>query len=744
MDSITGKMTRIVWRSPKDGFKIAKFRQTGTDSDFSIKGELAESNLDIETEIRGSWVENGSYGREFHVNNMIRNVPKKPQDVAEWIVKRKLGIGPTTVAKMLATFGDKFGYVIEFEHEKLTEFRGVNKEKAQKASTTWIEEKDERELLILLGNEISDKIAKKVIKRYPINTIQIIEDNPYKLTEVSGIGFKTADRIAMGFGWSVQRPERIDYALTFILNEAVSNGHSFLHKAELVEKVCRLAEIEVDGKASLLAESEALAAIERTVVRGQIKSETVKTNSVAHQLYYLPYYYELEVEAASLIADLALTPHVPLKNIASVLTKVEAELSLTLSEQQKEGVISGLGRNCSIITGLPGTGKTSTVKALVATARNLGLAVQLAAPTGRAAKRLSEVTGVQALTIHRLLGYQEGGFTFDQKNKLYCNLLILDEASMIDLELMVSVLRAVPDDCSVIWIGDINQLPSVGAGTILRDLINSKRIHTTVLDKIFRQAEGSMIIQNAHRIHRGEMPVFPGKGENGDSYWIKVPRAKNEATGQTTDDLEFVRTKLPEIYERLEEKYGIDPVKDIQVLTPMRIGPAGYTVFNEIIQKTVNPFGERIQIGNQGFRIGDRVMQTKNDYKLEVYNGDVGFIREVMMEEKGLLIEFSDRELVYPFDSTDNLALSYAVSTHKAQGSEFKIVIILLLNHHYVMLDRNLIYTANTRAREMCIYLASHGAIETAVRTQNVQKRNSLLAQRIRTAADIDNHRMAA
>jgi exodeoxyribonuclease V alpha subunit len=311
-------------------------------------------------------------------------------------------------------------------------------------------------------------------------------------------------------------------------------------------------------------------------------------------------------------------------------------------------------------------------------------------------------------------------------------MLIVDEASMLDLELMVAILEAVPDSCSVVWIGDINQLPSIGAGMVLRDLINSKRVHVTVLDKIFRQAEGSLIIQNAHRIHRGENPVFPVKGSKADSYLIPVPKGTSNVSGKAVDNIDYVKANLKNIYGRLQSVYGFDPIRDIQMLTPMRVGQAGYLAFNPIIQDIVNPSSAKIEVNGQSFRLNDRVMQTLNDYDLDVFNGDVGFIKSIDTLARTLRIEFLGQTVDYPFSNVSNLVLSYACSVHKAQGSEFPVTILVLLSHHFVMLDRNIIYTANTRARKMAIYLSSKTAIDIAVKTQKVLNRNSLLALRLR------------
>ena len=510
MESIRGTITKFVYKHPESGWKIGKFKPEGGGAEFSIKGEIVESNLEADVTIRGEWTENGSYGREFQVNNVIRSAPGSVESVRDWLVEHAKGIGKNSAQKLMDMYGPELKSILSNDPVKLTKVKGISKAMALNANMEWIREAGLREIqLLLLQSNVSDKLARKVFNAIGPNAVQVIQDNPYRLTVVSGIGFKTADKMALGMGWSTQRPERIEAALTYLLQEAFSEGHSFLYRAELIERVCRLAEMEIGDRTEQLPEADAIAALNRAVELKTITFEKLTINNVPQSLYYLPRVHQMEVAAADMIAKLQSTPHMPPQNIGKILAKVEQELLLQLSDQQKQGVLTVIANNCSIITGLPGTGKTSTVRALVATAKATGMVVELAAPTGRAAKRLSEVTNLQARTIHRLLKFDPngGGFIYNEKNKLKCNMLILDEVSMIDLELLVDLLKAVPLDCSVAFIGDINQLPSVGAGTVLRDLINSKQVPTTVLDKIFRQAEGSLIIQNAHRIHRGEMPA---------------------------------------------------------------------------------------------------------------------------------------------------------------------------------------------------------------------------------------------
>lgn len=741
MDEIRGIITKFRYKQADSDFKIAEFEPESPKDGLMIilKGFINSSNLNMSVTIRGKWIDDPTYGRQFDVSSCLRNQPMDAKSVCNWMIKEVQGIGPKTAKAMADKFGDDLRDVVANKWQKLATIKGVSKKAADLIHKMWMDNALKREIIIFLikySLPATDNVVKKIAMKFGQDSVAKISDNPYRLIEISGFGFKTADGAAMRMGWQPDRPERVEAAMAYLLEEAATNGHSFLHRAELIDAVRQEAAVEVQGKMELLPEQNAADAIDRVAERGDIKQIVVKIDGQENKLCYLKKYYDLEVLVTKRVQALQDQPQIPPNNIGKILRGVEKKLGLEMSLKQLDAVLQALTHNCSVITGLPGTGKTSTCKALIQTAKAMGLKVMVCAPTGRAAKRLQEVTGVEAKTIHRTLGYipKLEKFTYDEKLPLPCDMLIVDESSMLDLELMASVLKAVPDTCSVVWIGDVNQLPSIGAGMVLRDLINSKRVHTTVLDKIFRQAEGSLIIQNAHRIFRGETPKFPIKGTEADSYWIPVPRGISETSGNETDSIEFVKETLPKIYQKLKEKYGYDPIKDIQVLTPMRVGAAGYLIFNELIQNIVNPNSERLEVGGKAFRLNDRVMQIVNDYKLDVYNGDVGFIEDIDTVQKVLRIQFMDQMIDYPFEDVSNLVLSYASSVHKAQGSEFKCVILILLSHHYVMLDRNIIYTANTRARNMAVYLASRGAIETAVSTQKVLKRNSLLAKRLNLA----------
>jgi exodeoxyribonuclease V alpha subunit len=667
---IKGIIAKFIYKSDDSAFKIAEFipEDIANGSRVILRGPIDQANLNMSVTINGDWVDDPKYGKQFGVKECLRNIPTSQVALTTWLEKQK-GVGPKLAGTISKKFGEDLAKVIAEDWNKMSEVKRVSKDMCNKIHEAWIKDGLLRKVQLYLiqgGLPSTETYARQIINRFKENTLSKIMDNPYRLTEIPGIGFKTADNMARQLGWSVQRPERLDAAISYLLQDAVNDGHSFLHRGELMTKLQALASIEIDGKTQLLGESEANIAIDLIIKRKDIIQEKITINGQPNYLCYLPYYYDLEVEASNRIASLLSLPQIVPNAIDEVLTKVEVTLGFVLSPEQRLAVIEAIAHNCSVITGLPGTGKSSTVRALIETATTLGLKVMIAAPTGRAAKRLQEVTGYEAKTIHRTLQYvpKFDKFLHDKNNPLSCDMLVIDEASMLNLELMVAVLDAVPDTCSVVWIGDVNQLASIGAGMVLRDLIASKKVFTTILTKIFRQAEGSLIIQNAHRIFRGENLQFPDKGETGDTYLIPVPKIEG-LNGREIDDIGFVKASLPGLYKRIKEKMGFDPIADVQVLMPMKIGPAGSIMFNEVIREIVNPNGERIEVSGQVFRMNDRVMQTSNNYDLDIYNGDIGFIRGVDPENKVLDVEFFERYVSYPFDKVSGLALSYATSVHK-------------------------------------------------------------------------------
>lgn len=731
--TVRGYIEHTIWAG--DTFRIVKFRPE-SGPDFVAKGNIYGVDSDDLIEFTGEWVDDKQYGRQFKVFTNFKVVPSTLQGKQNYLAKHVKGVGPGRAAKLCKHFGQDITKILDGPADVLAECPGISAELASKISTSWKADNDtfKRQVgLFLAQNGINDAIwTEKVIKTFHDKALTIIQSNPYQLTKVDGVGFKTADRIAKSLGWPALSKERTEAAFAYALQEATSNGHCFLFHSELLEAVKKIASKDEDGKQKYLPQQDIELALESILKKKDIVQETIKINGQSETVYYLKGLHEAETDVANRLTDLIYMPdQFTEAAIEPVLKFVEAKQSLELNEEQRRGVVNGLCKSISIVTGSAGTGKSTCIKTLIEVCAKLRKTVILAAPTGRAAKRMAEITGEEATTIHRLLEYDPntGGFIKNGDDLIEGDLLIVDEFSMADLELARSILDAIPTTMSVVFVGDPNQLPSIGPGSVLKDLIRSGKVPVTDLKQIWRQAEGSLIIQNAHRIYRGEMPQFPAKGSEADSYLIEVPKEGR------SDDVEWVKTMLPQIVDRLVAKMGIDPMEDLQVLIPMRKGPAGYVEFNKVMQNHLNPKGEPFTVNNQSFRVGDRVMQVKNNYEegVELYNGDTGIIEDYDTKAQVITINFDGRIVEYPFKLSDDLILSYCSSVHKFQGSEIPVSIIVLLNHHYVMLDRNLLYTANTRAKQMAVYISSKQAIETAVRNCDSHKRNSLLSYRIKS-----------
>ena len=691
-------------------------------------------------EFHGKMVDDSKYGPTFDAEQAVRVIPDTVRGIQKYLENHVKGIGKKTAAVLMAKFGVSIINVFDNSPERLTECDGIGADKADKIVASWRSQHDPvlRQLELWLARfDIGGSWGKKFLAAFGKDAIPILEKNPYRSMKLSGIGFKKADEMAARMGWPECCPERTEGAVTYVVSEATSNGHCFLEHNEIVGTVRKIASSRKGtlNEKEQLSMEDAQQAIIRVVERKQLIMEPVKIKGISLIFYYLPVFHAAEKRLAQRIGELQSFPHIAPRGIEETLERVEKDLGQEPNEQQRQAVIAALRNNLSILTGGPGTGKTTTLKMLLRTAARLGLNVELCAPTGRAAKRMAEVTGQEAQTVHKLLewSYEDNDFQRNKKNPLNCSLLICDEASMLDLQLADSLMDAVPDSCSVVFVGDVDQLPSVGPGMVLRDMINCEKIQVTKLETIFRQAENSLIIRNAYKIRTGQTPIFPdvkkGQGIEADSYFMEVPKGP-----EGKDDLEWIKAKLPPVIQRIVAKHAVDPIRDIQILTPMRIGPAGSIEFNKVLQETLNPHGKEVAVKGHKFRTGDRVMQLANNYQqgMEISNGDIGFIKEFDETHKEILIDFYGRLVRYPFKETDNLSLSYAATTHKSQGSEFEIVILLMTMHHYPMLERNLLYTANTRARKMIVFLASWAAVKRAVEQCNVNCRNTFLVQRIR------------
>jgi exodeoxyribonuclease V alpha subunit len=731
--SIRGYIEHTLWSG--DNFRIVKFRPE-YGNDFIAKGNIYGVDSDDLVEFTGEWIDDEKYGKQFKVFTNFKVVPSTLQGKENYLAKHVNGIGPGRAKKLIKHFGHDVIKVLEGAPEKIAECKGISLDLANKISKSWKEENDsfKRQVgLFLAQHGINDAVwTDRVIKTFHDKALTIIQSNPYNLTKVIGIGFRTADRISKSLGWPALSKERTEAAFAYVLQQATENGHTFLFHSELIAEVKKVASKDEDGHQKFLPTQDIELALEAVLAKKDLIQESVKINGNPEILYYIRGLHDAEVDVAEKLGKLITMPdQFDEVKVDPVITYVESTLHYELDVEQRKGVVNGICKSVSVITGSAGTGKSTCIKAIIEVSKKLHKGVILAAPTGRAAKRMAEITGEEATTIHRLLEYNpnEGGFTKNALNPIEGDVLIVDEFSMADLELTQSLLEAVPITMSVIFVGDPNQLPSIGPGSVLKDMIKSKVVPVTNLVKIFRQAAESLIIQNAHRIYRGEMLQFPPKGSDADSYLIEIPRLAGK------DNIDWIKQNLPQIVTRIAAKTNLSPVEDVQVLIPMRKGPAGYLEFNKVMQEHLNPLGEPFTVNGQSLRVGDKVMQVKNNYteNIELFNGDTGFIDSYDVVAKEMIIDFDGRKVIYPFKQSDDLILSYCSSIHKYQGSEIPISIIILTNQHFVMLDRNLIYTANTRAKKVAVYISTKSAIETAINKCDAHKRNSLLSYRIKS-----------
>jgi exodeoxyribonuclease V alpha subunit len=747
MAKFTGSITRIVYR--KDEFAIAKFTTIDTNEaasqEITIVGTLLKEFEVGQVEVWGEFEEKEKYGRQLKIEAASMAKPTTLQQTVNRLVndKKIVGVGKGRAALLKAHFGEDLMEVLDKYPERLVEVKGISKERAKKIAKGWQEGEKDRAMHAFLAEIgiMADGLAKRVRKRLGDNAEQIIRDNPYRLIEVSGIGFKRADAIARSLGISESSPDRARAILTYLLDQWANDGHTYMPAKELLAK----AQSECLVSRELVAEQLQLALTEE-VSGGSpaLRLDTLRTTAGNVEIIYLRRFYNAEKELAKdlrRLSDCQPNRKLDLITINYAIGKAEKVVGLTLNEKQREAIRMTLTNSLSILTGWPGTGKTTVLKVLVEVAKALNFRMALAAPTGRAAKRMREVTNFQAQTLHLLLQAKPdmGGFQKGKDDQLDNDLLIFDEFSMVDIELGAATAAAVQSGTCVLFVGDPNQLPSVGPGRVLDDLITCERITQVKLTEIFRQAAQSLIINNAHAILNGVNPRFfaDPKGKEGplgyDCYHVEPPKLENVKFKPV--DVEWVKNMVVKMArDRVPQKLGLDPIRDVQVLIPQKRGACGVWEMNKFMQKALNPRPEkeRITIGSREYRIGDRVMVTKNNRELEVSNGDIGFIKKFDDEEKQFLIDFEGVEVVYPFDETDDLVLSYASTIHKSQGSEYKVVIVVLLNEHYMMLKRNLLFTAATRAKQLLLFVSQHSAITRAVQHNEVENRLSLLSMRLR------------
>ena len=734
MDNLSGSVERITFYNPENGYTVLRLRPEvrgrqhlpglSFDGLVTVVGNLPELTPGEHLRIQGIWDNHPKHGKQFKAEVCEQVLPSTVAGMESYLGSGMVkGIGPKLAERIVGHFREATFEIIENKPERLLEVPGIGQDRTGKIIDAWQEQKQVKEIMLFLHSHgVSTNLAVKIYKTYGDTALAIVQENPYQLErDIYGVGFKTADRIAQALGLAPEHPSRIEAGIVFALNEMVNDGHVYAPREMLVERATELLGVPADlipPGLERLAQDERIRP-ELIPMPGKNKlDKSISETQAAYQtsvIYLTPLYFG-EKGVAERVKALAGS------NGASLTGQQLSFPVDELSEEQGAAVQMALAHPVSILTGGPGTGKTTCLKALIATLDAQKKRYALASPTGRAAKRLSEATGSPASTIHRLLEFSPvDGFKRDDTNPLDVDFLVVDEASMLDLLLTNHLLKAVRPGTHVLFVGDVDQLPSVGAGDVLRDLIRSEVAPVARLTTIFRQAAGSQIITNAHRINRGQTPVFAKDG--GDFYLFPADDA-----GAAADWVVDVVT------ERIPQKFNFDALTDIQVLSPIYRGPAGVTILNERLQEKLNPAAanklERKLYGTT-FRVGDKVMQTRNNYDKDVYNGDIGFIRSIDVIEQTLSVDFEGRIAEYEWSEADELTLAYAVSVHKAQGSEFPVVVMPVVTQHYMMLQRNLLYTAVTRARDLCVLTGSRKAIGIAVHNNKVALRFTALGWRL-------------
>ena len=710
MTQLRGIVDRITFQNEENGYTVARLQVEGlaayNNRPATIVGEMLSINPGETVVLEGEWTTHKQYGAQFKIASYQTVYPSTVEGMRRYLGSGLIkGIGPVTAKRIVDHFGKEALDVIERDPERLVEVEGLGAKRAKWIIKAW---EDQREIhnvmLFLQSHEVGTGYAVKIWKRYGHDAVELIRENPYRLSvDVWGIGFLTADRIAQKMGIPAHSDRRIQAGLLHVLNEAADKeGHVFLPEDALIESCVEALNVPVDAIAPCIA---------------QLCSE--ESIVVDDERVYLPHLYYAEQGAATRCYQLSQVQRIELGNIPAEIRAIEQRDGVTFAPRQKTALEKALSHNLLVLTGGPGTGKTTTIKGLIALLEARNKTIALSAPTGRAAKRMSEATGHEAKTIHRLLKFSPSEMVFEKnfENPLEIDALIVDEISMVDTVLMNSLLRAVPISASVVLVGDVDQLPSVGAGNVLKDVIASGIVEVIELNEIFRQAQTSRIITNAHAINRGEMP-YVQNDRDADFFFLEA-----------SEPDQVVETVCGLCATRLPRTYRLDSIEDIQVLVPMYRGETGANNLNRVLQDELNPKGQEMTRGGIRFRVGDKVMQVRNNYDRDVFNGDIGRVHGI--EDDILRVRFQDRVLAYEFSELDELVLAYAMSVHKSQGAEFRAVVMPLTTQHYMMLQRNLLYTAITRARELVVIVGTKQALGMAVRNNRVAERHTTLSPRI-------------
>ena len=725
---LQGQIERITYTNEENGFTIARVKVYGQRDLVTVVGNLLDPTPGEILKMKGEWANHPKYGEQFKIVNYKTSVPASVYGIQKYLGSGLIkGIGPVMARRIVKKFGKNTLDIIEDEIEKLAEVEGIGKKRIGMVRKAWEDQKEIREVMLFLQSHgVSSGYATKIFKQYGNRSIEVVKDNPYRIaTDIFGIGFVTADSIAEKLGFAKDSELRAEAGILYVLHQLADDGHVFYPYEPLVEKCHEI--LHVDRE--VIIKAFGAISVDKKIVVEDLNQEIDEFRE-NNKAVYLAKFHVCETNIAARMNNLVKTPK-SIREINSdkAIEWVQKQLSINLAQKQVEAIKCATENNVMAITGGPGTGKTTIINAILKIFSKLKIKIMLAAPTGRAAKRMSETTSHEAKTIHRMLEYsiRKGGFQKNEETPLDCDLLIVDEASMIDTILMHYLLKAIPPTATFILVGDVNQLPSVGAGNVLRDILASGAVPVVELNVIFRQAKESLIIVNAHKINNGLLPSFKPTGPKDDFYFIEQ---------EDPDDVLKIILELTK--ERIPHRFGFNPMDQIQVLTPMHRGTVGTGNLNMELQKTLNPGEDGIVRGNRNFRVNDKVMQIKNNYDKEVFNGDIGRIKRIDSENQEVTISFDGLDIPYDFTDLDEIVLAYAVSVHKSQGSEYPAVIIPILTQHYILLQRNLIYTAVTRGKRLVVMVGSKKALAMAVKNDRIKRRYTCLSERLRSLSSGD------
>lgn len=737
---------RITYQNPENGYTILKCRVKDYGELVPIIGNLLDVNVGSVLLVDGNWKVDAKYGRQFVAESWEEKLPATVYGMEKYLGSGLIkGVGPKFARRIVQKYGLDTFNVIEDNVGLLIEVEGIGKKRVQLIAESWERQKEIKNVMLFLQDHgVSTSYAAKIYKQYGNDSIPTVKENPYKLADdIWGIGFKTADQIAGKLGFEKNSFVRLRSGIMYTLSELSNEGHVYARKQQLIKAASEL--LEADEEYIIMTMDEMLKSEDLIQEKNIVKKDEEAKEIEA---IYLPPFYYAEIGIAGKLKKLAASPATDRlwtglmkaraesgnQALSVDVEAIEKKVGMTYDDVQRDAIRQAAASKVMVLTGGPGTGKTTTTHGIISVYRAYGLKILLAAPTGRAAKRMTEATGVEAKTIHRLLECKPPeGYQKNEENPLEGDVLIVDECSMIDVVLMNSLLKAVPQNMRLIMVGDIDQLPSVGAGNVLRDMIDSGSFPVIRLTRIFRQAQTSRIIMNAHRINAGKMPDI-SNGRDTDFFFME----NEDAEAVVPQIVELVKTKLPRFYH-------VDS-RQIQVLTPMQRGVVGATNLNLALQEAINPAEHEIFMRGRGavmvpketlrrsgfaFRAEDKVMQIKNNYDKEVFNGDIGIVESVDAEDRTLRVNFDNRIVEYDVTELDELVHAYATTIHKSQGSEYPIVVMPVLMNHYVMLQRNLIYTGITRAKKILVLVGTKKALSYAVRTVTVVNRNTLLKERL-------------